>query len=366
MAYLVITATGMGEDLRDRAKGEKGARRRAGRMAAAITVLAAGAALSGNLAWHWTPSTGPTALVAAVQGNVPHSRSLPKQLREFTVTANHEAATLAFARQVKAGQRPAPDLVIWPENSTDIDPSLSPLTYQQISTSVAAINRPILVGAVLQNPVRNSGQLWVPGRGPIQVYIKRRLVPFGEVIPFRSLLLTFTSLPKLQPKDFTPGHQAVVFRVGKIKLGDVICWEVGFDDLVRSEVTAGANLLAEQTNDADFELDGQLGETLQQLQMARMDAITTGRAFVVASTTGISAVIAPDGSVVASTQTWHRAVLERRVPLLTQLTPADRVGSWPELSIVALTALSLLWALAAAWRRLREKMQEEKVQEKKV
>ncbi len=362
VAYLVITATGMdGRLAAARAPGPAGRRVLGGRvpratvLAAVFAVLAVGTAMSGNLAWHWTPGRGPTALVAAVQGDVPHSRSLPKQLREVTVTANHEAATIAFARQVKAGRRPAPDLVIWPENSTDIDPSLSPYTYQQIMTAVTAIDRPILVGAVLQDPVRNAGQLWLPGVGPTQVYIKRQLVPFGEVIPFRSLLETFTSLPKLQPVNFTPGHRAVVFRVGKIKLGDVICWEIGFDNLVRSEVTAGANLLAEQTNDADFELDGQLGETLQQLQMARMDAITTGRAVVVASTTGISAVIAPDGSVIASTHTWRRAVLEERVPLITALTPADRVGSWPELSIVALTALGLLWALGTAWRARRAK-----------
>ena len=60
----------------------------------------------------------------------------------------------------------------------------------------------------------------------------------------------------------------MVFRTGPISLGDVICYEVGFDDLVCSEVRAGANLLTVQTNDANFEVDGQLGESLQQLAMA--------------------------------------------------------------------------------------------------
>jgi apolipoprotein N-acyltransferase len=193
--------------------------------------------------------------------------------------------------------------------------------------------------------VRNSGQLWLPGRGPVQIYVKRQLVPFGEVIPFRGLLDTFTSLPSLQPQNFTPGHRAVVFRIGKVRLGDLICYEVGFDNLVRSEVLAGANLLTVQTNDADFEVDGQVGETLQQLGMARIDAITTGRAVAVASTTGISAIIGPDGTILARTRTWHRAVLEIRVPLRSQLTPADRVGSWPELAIAGLTVLALGWSL---------------------
>ena len=136
----------------------------------------------------------------------------------------------------------------------------------------------------------------VPGRGPTTLYVKRQLVPFGEYIPFRGLISSFSSLPSLQPENFTPGRKAVVFGVGKIKLGDVICYEVGFDALVRSEVTAGANLLAVQSNDADFEIDGQLGETEQQTAMARIRAVESDRAVVYASTTGESTIIAPDGA----------------------------------------------------------------------
>jgi apolipoprotein N-acyltransferase len=321
--------------------------------ATGLTVLALGFVLAGNLAWTWTPTRGPSAVVATIQGNVPHSRTLPNQLRATTVTTNHAAATLALAAAVRAGRRPAPDVVIWPENSTDIDPRESVQTSDTIGLAVAAIDRPVLVGAVLADPVRNAGQLWLPGRGPTQQYIKRKLVPFGEVIPYRSFLELFTSLPLLQPHDFTPGHRAVVFRIGKVRLGDVICYEVGFDNLVRSEVTAGANLLAVQTNDADFELDGQQGETLQQLEMARIDAITTGRAVAVASTIGVSAIIAPDGHVITASKPWRRAELEARAPLESALTPADRVGSWPELIIVVLTALALAWTLRKRLRRLR-------------
>ena len=100
----------------------------------------------------------------------------------------------------------------------------------------------------------------------------------------------------LQPQNFTAGHRAVVFRAGKIRLGDVICYEVGFDGLVSSEVNAGANLLTVQTNDATFEVDGQRSESLQQLAMARIRAVESNRAVVVASTTGVSAIIAPDGA----------------------------------------------------------------------
>ena len=257
------------------------------------------------------------------------------------VTLNHVAATEKLAQDVKDGNQPAPDVVIWPENSTDIDPTRSPPVYQQIASAAAAIGRPILVGAVLDDPRRNAGLLWLPGKGPTASYIKRRLVPFGEVIPFRSLLSKITSLTQLQPVDFTPGRSNHVFRVGQIRLGDVICYEIGFDDLVRSDVKDGANLLTMQTNDATFERDGQTGETGQQLAMARIRAVEHDRAVVVASTTGYSAIVAPDGHLITSSGTWLQAELEARVPLLSYTTLADRVGSWPEYVIVALTLAGL-------------------------
>ncbi len=252
---------------------------------------------------------------------MPHARNLPSLLRATTVTANHAAATEKLAAQVRAGTRPAPDLVIWPENSTDLDPRLYPPVYASIAGAVRAIDRPVLVGEVLRNPLRNAGQLWTPDHGPGQVYVKRQLVPFGEYIPFRGLLSHITSLVALQPQNFTAGRRAVVFHVGKIRLGDVICYEVGFDGLVSSEVRAGANLLAVQTNDATFEVDGQLGESLQQLAMARIRAVESDRAVVVASTTGVSAIIAPDGSLIARTGTWRQAILGSRVPLLVHGHP---------------------------------------------
>jgi apolipoprotein N-acyltransferase len=308
---------------------------------------AVGLALAGGLLPSGQPGAGvPTAEVAAVQGNVPRSHTLQGLLRETTVTENHAAATEQLAGQVKAGTRPAPDVVIWPENSTDIDPAQDPLVYATIAGAVGAIDRPVLVGAVLENPRRNVGQLWLPGRGPVAIYVKRQLVPFGEYIPFRSLISSFSSLPSLQPVNFTAGHQAVVFRIGKIRLGDVICYEVGFDNLVSSEVTAGANLLTEQTNDADFELDGQLGETLQQLAMARIRAVEFDRAMLVAGTTGVSAIIAPDGTLIASSRAWQRTVLEARVPLLSNATLAARAGEWPEIALSALAVAALAWAIA--------------------
>jgi apolipoprotein N-acyltransferase len=343
LAWLVMSLRG------GSAGAEAGARPGVrGRVAAALALVAcAGLTLSGALVP--TGQRGPagrqhTAIVAAVQGNVPHSRNLPDLLRATTVTENHATATDRLAARLRQGATPAPDVVIWPENSTDEDPRFNPYIYNVISGAVATIRRPVLVGAVLQDPQRNTGALWLPGRGPVAYYVKRQLVPFGEVIPMRGLLNKITSLPSLQPNNFTPGHRAVVFHIGKIRLGDVICYEIGFDGLVSSEVAAGANLLTMQTNDADFELDGQTGETTQQLAMARMRAIEYDRSVVVASTTGVSAIIAPDGSLIAHTGTWRQAEIEASVPLLTTSTLALRLGGWPEAVFTLATALALILA----------------------
>jgi apolipoprotein N-acyltransferase len=241
--------------------------------------------------------------------------------------------------------------VVWPENATSLDPREYPALYTEIAGAVDTIGTPVLVGEVLDNPRRNVGQLWTPGAGPGPIYVKRQLVPFGEYIPFRSFISSFSSLPSLQPIDFTPGQQPVVFGIGPIRLGDVICYEVGFDDLVRSEVTAGANLLALQSNDADFELDGQLGETEQQTAMARLRAIESDRAVVYASTTGESTIIAPDGAVIERSGVWRQAILDARVPLVSYRTLADRVGSWPEYLLVLATAAALGWAVTLRLRR---------------
>jgi apolipoprotein N-acyltransferase len=336
---------------------------RAGRrrpVATAAVVLAATAGVSclpAALPLDGVPASAKTAVVAAIQGNVPRVRSsLAGQLNsDWVVTVNHATATEKLARAVAAGQRPAPDLVIWPENSTDIDPTRYAPVYQEIADAAAAIDRPILVGAVLQDPERNAGVLWLPGKGPTSMYAKRRLVPFGEYVPFRSLISKITSLTQLQPVPFVPGHKSTVLDVGQVKLGDVICYEVAFDDLVRSEVQAGANLLSMQSNDATFERVGPItAESGQQLAMARIRAVEFDRAVVVASTTGYSAIIAPDGHLITSSGTWQQAELEARVPLLTSATLAERAGAWPEWAIVAATALALGLAVARARPRRRQ------------
>ena len=287
-------------------------------------------------------------VVAAVQGNVPRL-GLAAFAQRHAVTANHLAETLVLARQVAAGSAPRPDFVIWPENSDDLDPRVDAESRSEIDAAAAAVGVPILVGAVLNGPgpnhVQNAGIVWSPTTGPGQIYIKRHLVPFGEYLPFRGVLTRLFPKFKLIAKDFVPGHRPGVLEIDGTTIGDTICFEIADDAVVRQAITGGGRLLVVQTNNASYEHigdSGNGGETAQQLAISRLRAVEHGRAVVVAATSGVSAMIAPNGKVLARTRVFAPAYLDRRLPLRDPLTIADRVGSWPEWILSALALLAVV------------------------
>jgi apolipoprotein N-acyltransferase len=301
------------------------------------------------------PVDGAPIRVAAVQGNVPRP-GLEFNARRRAVLDNHVHATLALAARVRAGKVPAPDLVLWPENSSDIDPLRNPDAAAVIDDAVAAIGVPTLVGAVLNQPagrLSNAGIVWSPGSGPGASYVKRHPAPFGEYIPYRSFFRHFSAKVDLVRADFISGNtlktNRVVLPMGRARVGDVICFEVAYDGLVRDAVRQGANLLAVQTNNATF---GHSQESVQQLAMSQLRAIESGRTVVHISTVGVSAVILPDGRVEQRSGLFRQEVMESDVPLRTSLTLATRVGGWPE-GILATLGAGLLIAGALIRRRRR-------------
>ena len=289
-----------------------------------------------------TPTDGERVQVAVVQGNVPRL-GLDFASQRAAVLTNHVETTRALAADVRAGRVVRPELVVWPENASDLDPFTDPEAYALIDGAVRDVGVPVLVGAVLQGPgelVSNAGIVWDPVTGPGERYVKRHPVPFGEYIPLRSLVRRVTTKVDLVPRDFASGDRVGALDVGPVRLGDVICFEVAYDDLVRDTVVAGGRLLVVQTNNATF---GRSGETVQQLAMGRLRAVEHGRAVLVAATSGISAVIAPDGRLTQSAPVFTREVLSAAVPTRSDLTVATRLGALPELvvSLLALVGLGL-------------------------
>lgn len=313
------------------------------RRAPRVSLLVAAGAVAvaaGTAALVPTPVDGDPVRVAVIQGNVPRL-GLGFNAQRAAVLNNHLEATRQLADDVRAGRTVQPDLVIWPENASDLDPFTVPDAFAAIDKAVKGIGVPVLVGAVLQGPgekVSNAGIVWDPVTGPGGRYIKRHPVPFGEYIPYRSLVRRLTDKVDLVPRDFAAGDEPGVLQVGPVRLGDVICFEVAYDDLVRDVVTGGGRLLVVQTNNATF---GRSGETVQQLAMSRLRAVEHGRAVLVAATSGISAVIAPDGRLEQSAPVFSRAVLWTEIPSRSGTTLATRLGAQPELALSLLGMLSV-------------------------
>lgn len=353
-APLVTFAVALGGGLLAYLVIEGGLSRR--RAPAALTLGAFGVVVAGPLAiglpTAGTSSRGQpsSAVVAAVQGNVPRL-GLAEFAQRHAVTQNHLTETRVLAQKVAAGTLPRPDVVIWPENASDLDPRTDPVARAQVDSAVAAIGVPTLIGAVIDGPgpdhVQNAGIVWSPRTGPGQIYVKRHLVPFGEYLPFRSVLSKIVGEFSLIAKDFVPGHRAGTLQVGAVRLADAICFEIADDAVVRQAVNGGGRLLVVQTNNASYEHAGDSGyggETAQQLAISRLRAVESGRAVVVAATSGVSAMIAPNGHVIARTGVFEPGVLDLRLPLRDPQTVADRIGAWPEWLISGLAGLALVLA----------------------
>jgi apolipoprotein N-acyltransferase len=281
-----------------------------------------------------------TVTIAAVQGNVPRL-GLDFNAQRRAVLDNHVRVTEQLAADVAAGKRPKPDLVIWPENSSDIDPLQNPDAAAQIDRAARAINVPILVGAVLRNPdgrtTTNSGLVWQPGVGVVERNDKRRLQPFGEYMPWRSFFAHFSSYVD-RAGYFVPGPGTGAVDMAGVRVGIAICWEIAFDDLVEQSVEAGATVLAVPSNNATF---GFSEMTYQQLAMSRVRAVEHDRPVIVATTSGVSATVTPDGTVTASTREFTPDVLVDRTTLKDTTTLATRLSAVPEWVLVALGVVAV-------------------------
>lgn len=310
---------------------------------AAVLLLVGGSAL---LPVGLQGRAGPSVTVAVVQGDVPGS-GLDSFFRPRVTLANHAEATRRLASDVAAGRVPRPDVVVWPENASDVDPLRDNAAATLIQDTVDTLGAPVVVGAVTHaggsGGVQGSGIVWRPGGGPGggpgDRYAKRRLVPFGEWVPFRAALTPVVPLLEEEiPRDFVPGRAAGVLRAGDVLVGAVMCFEVAFDGAIRDVAGADVDLLAVQTNNAVYLGTGQLE---QQWAITRLRAIETGRAVVVAATTGISGVIGPDGSVLERTHSRAPRVIVAEVPTGSGQTPGVRWGAWVEVvgSTVALAAI---------------------------
>ena len=293
--------------------------------------------------------------VGIVQGNVP-GRGIEALGRMRTVTNNHLSETINLTVRSSLGQVPKPDFILWPENSTDIDPTLDPVTRQTVETATEVAGRPILVGAVMAGPGEDERQTsalwWDPQRGISARYDKRNLVPFGEWIPFRTQLLPLLPILKQVGAQSVPGTNPGVLEVGiadrTIKIGDVICFELAYDDTVYSALTGGAQLLLVQSNNATY---GGTGQIQQQFAITRARAMEARREIAVATTNSVSGFIDAQGRVLTRTEEFTASSTVVSMPLRSQITPAIWLAPWIDRLLAALGLLACVLASLRGSRR---------------
>jgi apolipoprotein N-acyltransferase len=288
-----------------------------GLLPVAVLALAATALL---LVPAWATTPAGTMRVASVQGNGPAGYFDEREAGDI-LASQYDATTPLFGADDV-------DVVLWPEGSVDIDPDGSPVVAAALDRVVRQVDAPLVANRIDQrgDEYFNMSFLWRDGTGIEQTYDKRNPVPFGEYVPDRAFYASLApDLIGMIGRDYTPGTNPPVFDIDGTLAGLAICFDVIYDALVWEGAADGARVYLFQTNNADFR---GTDENLQQLAVARLRAIETGRSVVNLSTVGTSQVIAPDGSTIDGLPANEPGHMLTDVPLRTGLTPAVIVGGW--------------------------------------
>jgi len=301
---------------------------------AGLAVLWVGGAAAGSV--DWTTPAGPPFRASLLQGNVEQRLKWhPDELRptlELYVTLNDEA------RESR--------LIVWPETAV---PALAHLAedilLKPLEEEARAEGRDLLIGVPIEEgDGRYYNAMLALGASGRDAYYKRHLVPFGEFMPLKPVLGPVLDFLEIPMSDFSAGPRTEppLLALAGHQAGISICYEDAFADEVRDGLPAAA-FLVNASNDAWF------GDSLaphQHLEIARMRAKETQRHLLRATNTGISAVIAPSGDVLARAKLFERAVLTADIEPLTGATPFVRFGN-----VLPVGLALLLGAVGAAAAR---------------
>jgi apolipoprotein N-acyltransferase len=279
-----------------------------------------------------------TVRVALVQGGGQRGLS-QTEVAPSSVLAAQLAATFAVARA-----RPAPGLVLWPEDVVALDRPLAGSPQAALLSRLARqLHTTLLVGVT--EPAggiafRNEVVAWGPHGHIVGVFEKVHRVPFGEYVPFRSFVSHIADLSGV-PLDAIPGRGTGLMRTPAGPLGLLVSFEIFYAGRSHESVRAGAQLLAVPTNTSSYSTSQ---VPAQEMAAAIVQSVETGRDLVQAAPTGFSAAVTQRGVVLQRSSLGRRQVLFASVALRRGFTPYDH---WGDLPVVILAALALL----AGWGR---------------
>lgn len=308
-----------------------------------------------------TQQTG-TVRIAAVQGN--SDAGIFDDRESGDVLRDHVQATAEYLDEVEAGTAGGPpDVIVWPENSAEFNLPGSAYTRGLVDGLAKRADAPIVVGSILPaeaaDTYTNSSLVWLPGKGVAARYDKRYPVPFAEYMPHREFYRALVpDLVDLVQLDYLPGTLPAAMPIsqsgkgeGALLAGIAICFDIIFDEQAVAMIDDGAEVILAQTNNADF---GRTDENAQQLEIARLRAIETGRAVVNISTVGISEIIGPDGRAIDSIAPYTAGVMVAEVPTFAGQTPALQWGSSIAALWLSLGAAGVLLSVASVTFRSRD------------
>lgn len=238
--------------------------------------------------------------------------------------------------------------LIWPETAL-------PLLLEQEPHVVAAIaallpeGTSLLTGGVTTQTRPEGGRqffnsvLAIDSEGRIRSkYHKRRLVPFGEFLPFQATLERWglAQLTRL-PGGFSAGDGGRVMSIGSgPPFAPLICYEIIFSgDVVESGEEKRPEWILNLTNDAWF---GNSSGPHQHLAQARLRAVEEGVAVIRAANTGISAVIGPRGRIFERLELNQQGVLDSFLPQSIESTPYSKYGNLPTFLVMLLVILGFI------------------------
>lgn len=311
---------------------------RSRRSAIVMLALLVGAQIFGQFAPQGR-ATGESLRIAAVQGGGPQGvlaiNSNPRDVIE-----RHLAATSLLNRQQNI------DLVIWPENTIDVDDFTTSTVRAALTQEALRINAPIAVGVTEDagSAFTNAQILLNTSGDETNRYDKVRRVPYGEYIPLRSVLASLGAPVNRIPRDATAGTERAVLTLphnGKnVTLAVAISWEVFFSDRVNDGVSMGGQVVINPTNGSSY-----TGEILQQQQVAtsQLRALESGRSLVQAATTGYTVFINHDGHILQRIPIGEQAVIFADVPLRSGRTIFSHLGTWPVVLVLFVVIGVLVW-----------------------
>lgn len=272
----------------------------------------------------WTAPAGEALRVSLIQGNISQDEKWrPERL----------APTQALYAELSRAHWDS-RLIVWPETAIpmfygDIDGSyFAPLAEEALRHGVH-----IVTGIFSEDPATHRVYNSLVRLGaPPEFYHKRHLVPFGEFLPLRGLLMWMNTMIVIPMSDLDAGKGRPLLHAGDLVLGVSICYEDAYGNEV-IDALPQANLLLNVSNDAWF------GDSLapaQHLEIARLRALETGRVLLRATNTGISAVIGPHGRIIARSPQFEVEVLSAQVRPRQGLTPFARWGNWGVVTVLLL------------------------------